>query len=406
MHGRRAGTQTRYPAAVRHHWLLDPEIRFLNHGSFGACPRVVLEQQSELRARLEREPVYFFMRQLEGMLDEARQEVAAFVGARPEDMGFVRNATTGVNAVLRSLELRPGDEILVTNHGYNACTNVARHVTARAGARVVVASFPFPLAAEDEVVEGVLAAVTPRTRLALLDHVTSPTGLVLPIARLVKALAERGVDALVDGAHAPGMLDLDVTATGAAWYTANFHKHTCAPKGAAMLWAREDKQHDLHPAVISHGYNSQRSRKRWLEEMDWQGTDDPTPWLCVPTALRFVGALVDGGWPAVRAHNRALALRGREILCEALGVPAPAPASMIGTLAAVPLWEAEGGPPGSALELDPLQVALFEEDRIEVPLPPWPRSPQRLVRISAHLYNDEAEYRALAEALVRRRPRG
>lgn len=391
---------------MRQHWILDPEILFLNHGSFGACPRAVLDVQSELRARLEREPVFFFMRQLEGLLDAAREEVAAFVGARPDDMGFVRNATTGVNAVLRSLRLQPGDEILVTNHGYNACTNVARHVAERAGARVVVASFPFPLASEDEVALAVLGAATEHTRLVLLDHVTSPTGLVLPIARLVRALDERGIDTLVDGAHAPGMLDLDVSALGAAWYTANFHKHTCAPKGAAMLWARPDKQEDLHPAVISHGYNSRRARKRWLEEMDWQGTDDPTPWLCVPAALRTVGALVDGGWPAVRARNHALALRAREILCDALGVPPPAPASMIGTLAAVPLWDGDDAPLGSALELDPLQVALFEEDRIEVPLPPWPSAPQRLVRISAHLYNEEAEYQALADALVRRRPQG
>jgi len=389
---------------VRHHWLLDPEILFLNHGSFGACPRAVLELQSELRARLEREPVVFFLRQLEGLLDTAREQVAAFVGARPEDLGFVRNATTGVNAVLRSLQLEPGDEILITDHGYNACTNVAHHVAERSGARVVVAAVPFPLESEDEVASAVLGAATERTRIALLDHVTSPTGLVLPLAFLVKALSDRGIDTLVDGAHAPGMLELDLGTLGAAWYTANFHKHTCAPKGAAMLWAREDKQAELHPAVISHGYNSQRKRKRWLEEIDWQGTDDPTPWLCVPEALRYVGSLVEGGWPAVRARNRALALRGREILCEALGIGEPAPASMIGTLAAVPLWNAEELPQGSALALDPLQNALFEEDHIEVPLPPWPRPPQRLVRISAHLYNRVEEYEALAAALVRRRP--
>lgn len=389
---------------MRDHWMLDPEIRFLNHGSFGACPRAVLDAQTELRNRLEREPVAFFMRQLPGLLDAAREEVAAFVGARPEDMGFVRNATTGVNAVLRSLRLEPGDEILVTSQGYNACTNVARHVAERAGARVVVAEVPFPLQSEDEVVDAVLGAASERTRLALLDHVTSPTGLVLPIARLVRALAERGIDAIVDGAHAPGMLDLDVSAIGAAWYTANFHKHTCAPKGAAMLWAREDKQADLHPAVISHGYNSARERKRWLEEMDWQGTDDPTPWLCVPVALRYVGGLVDGGWPAVRAKNHALAMRGREILCEALGEDAPAPESMIGTLAAVPLWDAEQSPAGSALDLDPLQVALFEEERIQVPVVPWPGAPKRLVRISAYLYNRVEEYEALAAALVERRP--
>jgi isopenicillin-N epimerase len=171
-----------------------------------------------------------------------------------------------------------------------------------------------------------------------------------------------------------------------------------------MLWARADEQADLHPAVISHGYNSQRPRKRWLEEIDWQGTDDPTPWLCVPAALRFVGSLVEGGWPAVRARNRALALRGREILCTALDVPVPAPESMIGTLAAVPLWDGDGAPPSSALYADPLQVALLDEDRIQVPMPPWPGPPKRLVRISAHLYNRVEEYEALAAALVRRRP--
>lgn len=388
---------------MRHHWRLDPEITFLNHGSFGACPRAVLERQTELRDRLEREPVRFFVYELEGMLERARERVAAFVGARPQDLGFVRNATSGVNAVLRSLRFQPGDEILVTDHGYNACSNVVDFVAQRWGARRVVAALPFPLASEDEVVEAVLAAVTERTRVALLDHVTSPTGLVLPLERLVPALRERGVDTLVDGAHAPGMLPLDLNALGAAWYTANFHKHTCAPKGAAMLWVREDKQAGLHPATISHGYNSQRTRSRWLEEIDWQGTDDPTPWLCVPEAIAFVGGLVEGGWPEIRARNHALALQGRRILCEALEIPAPAPESMIGTLAAVPLWDGDDAPPSSALYADPLQVALFEEDRIQVPLPPWPRPPRRLVRISAHLYNEAAEYRRLAEALVRRR---
>lgn len=389
---------------MRRHWLLDPEIVFLNHGSFGACPRVVLEAQAELRERLEREPVFFFLHQLEPLLDRARDRVAAFVGARPEDLGFVRNATTGVNAVLRSLRFEPGDELLVTDHGYHACRNVLEFVARRWGATVVVASIPFPLCSEDEVVETVLDAVTDRTRLALLDHVTSPTGLVLPLARLVQALDERGVDTLVDGAHAPGMIELDVSAIGAAWYTANFHKHVCAPKGAAMLWARQDKQAELHPAVISHGYDSRRQRSRWLEELDWQGTDDPTPWLCVPEAIRFVGSLVDGGWPEVRARNRALALQARRILCEALEVDAPAPESMIGSLAAVPLWDGEDTPPSSALHVDPLQQALFAEDRIEVPLPPWPAAPKRLVRVSAHLYNEVGEYRTLADALLRRRP--
>ena len=384
---------------MRAHWTLDPDVVFLNHGSFGACPRVVLDAQTALRARMEREPVQFFVHDLEPLIDAARGEVAAFVGARPEDLGFVRNATAGVNAVLRSLTFAPGDELLTTDHGYNACNNVLHWVASRSGARVTVAKIPFPIGSPDEVVERILEATTERTKLALIDHITSPTGLVLPIEPVVAALEARGVAVLVDGAHGPGMVPLDLNALGASWYTANFHKWTCAPKGAAMLWARADKQKDLHPAVISHGYNSGRARSKFLEEIDWTGTDDPSPALCVPEAIRFVGSLLPGGWDAVRAHNRALALKGRRILAEALSVDLPAPDSMIGSLAALPLPDGDGAPPTSALYADPLQLALFDRHRIEVPIPPWPAPPKRVIRISAHLYDHEDEYRQLADAL-------
>ncbi|MCC6876586.1 MAG: aminotransferase class V-fold PLP-dependent enzyme [Sandaracinaceae bacterium] len=384
---------------MREHWTLDPEITFLNHGSFGACPRAVLDRQSELRARLEREPVRFFVRELEPLLDEARGEVARFTGAAPEDVGFLRNATTGVNAVLRSIALAPGDELVTIDHAYNACRNVLDFVAARAGARVVVAKIPFPSDDPAQVLAAIERALTSRTKLALIEHVTSPTGLVLPIKAIARALEDRGVRVLVDGAHAPGMLPLELEKLGASWYVANFHKWTCAPKGAGMLWARRDRQSDLHPAVISHGYNSQRARKRWLEEMDWTGTDDPTPWLCVPYALRFIEQLLPGGWGAVRARNRALVLEGRRILCEALGLEAPAPESMIGALAALPLPDGGGGAPLSALYADPLQSALFDRHRIEVPVPPWPAPPKRLIRVSAFLHNTREDYLRLAAAL-------
>ncbi|MEQ9073251.1 MAG: aminotransferase class V-fold PLP-dependent enzyme [Sandaracinaceae bacterium] len=383
---------------MRQHWTLDPAITFLNHGSFGACPREVLDHQSELRARMEREPVHFFVHQLEPLWNAAREQAAAFVGARPEDLAFVRNATAGVNAVLRSLRFAPGDQLLCTDHGYNACRNVLAFVAERWGAEVVVAELPFPLSDPSEVTRAIADAVTDRTRLALIDHVTSPTGLVLPIAEITEALSERGVRTLVDGAHAPGMLALDVEATGATWYTANFHKWTCAPKGAAMLWARPDAQEGLHPAVISHGYNSGRPRKRFLEEMDWTGTDDPTPALCVPKAIEVVGA-IGGGWDAIRERNRALVLHGRDLLAEALDVAAPAPDAMIGSLAALPLPDGDGAPPSSALYADPLQIALFERHRVEVPIPPWPHPPRRRVRISAQLHNQASDNGRLAAAL-------
>lgn len=383
---------------LRAHWTLDPEVMFLNHGSFGACPREIQREQDRLRAQMEREPVQFFLHALGPLLDAARTEVAAFVGARPDDLVFVRNATSGVNAVLSSLRFAPGDEILTTDHVYGACRNALRHRCERTGARMVVVPVPFPLTSPDEVVAAVLAAVTPRTRLALLDHVTSPTGLVFPIADLVAALRDRGVDTLVDGAHAPGMLPLALDELGAAYYTGNFHKWVCAPKGAAMLHVRRDRQTDLHPNVISHGYGAAGERSTLWQEFDWTGTDDPSSWLCVAPAIRLLGGLLPGGWPEVRARNHALVLAGRDLLTAALGIPAPAPDAMLGSLAAVPLPDGPTSEVGHDA-LDPLQRTLFTRHRIEVPLPPWPAPPRRLIRIAAQLYNRVNEYEALARAL-------
>src|SRR5262249_16600935 len=208
----------------REPFLLASDITFLNHGSFGACPRPVLDAQSRIREEMEREPVRFLARENDARIDAARAALAAFVGARPDDLVFVANATSGVNAVARSPRLEPGDEILTTDHAYNACRNALDWVAGRAGARVVVAAVPFPLAHEDEIVDAILGAVTPRTRLALIDHVTSPTALVFPVKRLIAQLQAAGVDVIVDGAHAPGMVLLDVAGLGAAYYPGNCHK--------------------------------------------------------------------------------------------------------------------------------------------------------------------------------------
>lgn len=387
-------------AAVRPLWSLDPQIAFLNHGSFGACPRPVLEAQAHQREQMEREPVRFFLRELEAQLDQARAALADFVGADADDLAFVPNATAGVNTVLRSLALEPGDELLTTDHEYNACRNALEATAARAGARVVVATVPFPLESPDQVVEALLAAAGPRTRLLLVDHVTSQTGLVLPIARIVAALEERGIDTLVDGAHAPGMVPLDLRALGAAYYTGNCHKWICAPKGAALLHVRRDRQQRVRPLSISHGANATREdRSRFRLEFDWTGTFDPTPFLCVPEALRLLGGLLPGGWPALQEHNRRTALAARALLCEALGCAAPSPDEMIGSLASVPLPPGDGAPLRSALSLDPLQDALLERHRVEVPVIPWPAPPRRLLRISAQIYNERTEYERLIRGL-------
>lgn len=381
-------------------WTLERDLDFLNHGSFGACPRPVLEAQDELRARMERQPLQFF-RDLEKLLDEARAALAAFVGANADDLALVPNATTGVNTVLRSLQLSPGDEVLVTDHGYNSCRNAVRWQEER-GARLVMARVPWPCEGPHQVIDGVLSAVTPRTRLVLIDHVTSPTGLVFPVGELVRLLGERGIDTLVDGAHAPGMLPLDLRALGAAYYTGNCHKWMCAPKGAAFLHVRRDRQAELKPIAHGHGLNSPRTdRGPFRLQMDWIATDDPTPSLCVPAALAFFAGVLPGGFAEVMARNHALAAEGRRTICAALGVAAPAPEFMLGSLASVPLPDASG--PGhdwsQGAPWNPLQKQLLQQHQIEVPVMPFPALPRQLLRISAQLYNAPDQYRRLGAAL-------
>jgi isopenicillin-N epimerase len=380
---------------------LDRAVVFLNHGSFGACPRAVLEHQASLRERLEAEPVRFMLRELPPLLEAARADVAAFVGADPADLVFVPNATTGVNTVLRSLDLAPGDELLVTDHTYGACRVAVDAVAAAAGARVVCARVPFPLASPGEVLDAVLGAVGPATRLALLDHVTSPTALVLPIAQLVAALAERGVDTLVDGAHGPGMLPLDLSSLGAAYYVANGHKWLCAPKGAGFLHVRRDRQASLRPLVLSFGAGPRAdARSRFQAAFGWTGTDDPTAVLCLPAALRCMGGLLPGGWPALRAHNHALALRARDRLRAVLGCAPPAPDAMLGSMATLPLPDGDGEAPVPPFGIDPLQERLWAEHRIDVPVMGWPATPRRVLRVSAQLYNEPEHYERLAGALA------
>jgi isopenicillin-N epimerase len=382
-------------------WMLDPSVVFLNHGSFGACPRAVLDYQRALRDRLEREPVQLMHRDLEHELDLARAELGAFVGADPDDLAFVPNATTGVNTVLRSLQFAPGDELLTTDHVYGACYNALQFVAESSGARVVVAPVPFPIGDESEVVDAILAKVGPRTRLALVDHVTSPTGLVFPVERIVSQLAARGVDSLVDGAHGPGMLPLDIAALGAAYYAANCHKWLFAPKGAAFLHVRRDKQAAIRPLVISHGAASPRTdRSRFRLEFDWTGTDDPTRYLSIPAGIRFAEKLYPGGARALYAQNRSLALAARDLLCGLLGIASPAPDTMIGAMASVPLPDAKLpgiGPYG----IDALHIALWERHQIEVPVFPWPSWPRRCMRVTAQAYNTPEQYEVLGRALAR-----
>ncbi|MBA4027963.1 MAG: aminotransferase [Planctomyces sp.] len=392
------------------HWPLDRGVVFLNHGSFGGTPHAVLRAQDEFRRLMEREPVAFWVESFEGLLDTARQAMARFVGCPPDDMAFIHNTTEGVNTVVRSLAWAPGDEILVNDHEYNACVNAAVHAASAAGAAVVTAKVPFPISGPEVVLERTLAAVTARTRLAVISHVTSPTGLVLPVERLTRELQSRGVDVLVDGAHAPAMVELGVAQLGAAYYVGNFHKWLCAPKGSAFLYVRPDRQGRVAPLTVSHGLNSPRTdRSRFRLLFDYVGTVDPTPWLATPACVPFVSGLLPGGLPAMRDHNCALALRGRDILAAAIGAEPPAPDAMLPFMASLPL-PAHSPDREARLAARPTRYADALQDRLVhhwgVQVPVWrmpaltPR-PARLIRISAQVYNTLDQYHYLAHALSR-----
>ncbi len=388
----------------RRFWLLESDVVFLNHGSFGACPLPVLQVQQQFREQLERQPLRFVVHELEPLLDQARQRLGEFVGADPADLVFVNNATTGINAVLRSLcstdhraeggtpVLQAGDEVLTTDHEYNACRNALNFIAARFGLQVRVATIPFPLESADQMVQAILAQVTPRTRLALLDHVTSQTALIFPLERVIAALRDRHIPTLIDGAHAPGMIPLNLTQLGATYYTGNCHKWLCAPKGAAFLYVQPDCQPLIRPLTISHGANSpRRDRSRFQLEFDWCGTDDPSAVLSIPAAIDFLGSLLPGGWPALMQHNHDLAIAARQHLCQAWGIALPCPDDLIGSMASLPL------PDGSYTEL---QTALINQFQIEIPVIPWPAEPKRLIRLSAQLYNRPDEYEQLAIAVL------
>ena len=382
------------------HWSLDPRIIFLNHGSFGACPKPVLEIQQELRREMEASPVQFLWRRYDDLLEPARAALARFIGARSRDVVFITNATAGVNAVVRSLKLRRGDALLTTNLDYNACHNVLVETARQAGAQVQVARVPFPLRRADQALEAILEAATSRTRLAMIDHVASHTALVFPIERIVRELEARGIDTLVDGAHAPGMLALDVTKLRPAYYAGNLHKWVCAPKGAGFLWVREDKQAAVQPPVISHGHNTPRpGYGAFQDRFDWAGTFDPTAWFCVGVALDWMGHLLPGGWRELRQHNHKLAVMARRLLCQRLRLEPPCPESMLGAMATLPLPDRFQGLPRTG-KIDDEQLRLYDEFGIELPLVRFSRPERRWFRVSAQLYNSVAEYEYLAEALT------
>lgn len=383
---------------LRDLFLLRPDVVFLNHGSFGARPRCVMEEYQRWQRELELQPVEFLGRRFAGVMRRAREVLAAYLGAQADDLVFVPNATTGLNVVARSLPLAPGDEVLTSNHEYGALDSTWRFVCASRGASYINRPVPLPVTSPEEVVQCIWAGVTSRTRVIFLSHITSPTALTFPVAELVSRAREASILTVIDGAHVPGQLPLDLDRLDADFYSGNLHKWLCAPAGSAFLHARREVQHLLKPLVVSWGWNRTEQlgelhdprhvAGRFVDEQEWQGTRDPSAYLAVPEAIRFQA---EHDWPRVRAECHELLLEARRQIEELTGLPAFCPASSewFSQMAAFPLPRCDAAT---------LKRRLYDEYRVEVPIVEW--NGLQMVRVSIQGYNTLEDVRALVAALA------
>ena len=370
---------------LRDLFLLDPDVIFLNHGSFGACPRPVFEVYQSWQRELERQPVEFLHtgRRFKTLMREAREALAAYVGADPDDLAYVTNATTGMNVVARSLPLEPGDEVLATDHEYGAIDFTWQFVCERRGARYIRAPLSVPVRSARDIVEAIWQHVTPRTRVLAVSHLTSPTALILPVADLVRRAREHGIISVIDGAHAPGQIPVHLETLSADFYVANCHKWMCAPKGSAFLYARRKAQPLLRPLVVSWGW-----RNGFLEELEWQGTRDIAAFLATPAAIDF---LRSPAWAGVPSVCHALARDARRVILALTGLPPLCPdgPEWYAQMVSLPLPLADG---------EATQQRLYADRKIEVPIMTW--NDRRLLRISVQGYNTREDIDALTSALA------
>lgn len=390
-------------------WALDPAITYLNHGTVGATPRAVLAAQAALRDEIERQPARFLLRELTPIgvqgraggdgppgtphhrMRAAAAAVAPWLGVTSDDLVFVGNATSGANAVLASFPLAPGDEVLVTNRTYGAVARAAAHHAARVGALTRSAALPFPVSDPAVLVDALQQALTPRTRLAVLDHVSPETALVMPLAEMAAVCRARGIAVLADGAHAPAAITVDIPSLGVDFYTANLHKWAFAPRSSAILWAAPAWRDRLHPPVISWGLGL-----GWHAEFDWVGTHDPTPYLCAPAGLSFIDEIL-GGRDALWAHNHTLAWRAAERLTARWGLPWTTPRAMVGSMVSLPLPAAlgRGAEAAAALKDWLLYERAIEAQILAIDDGLW-------LRISAQAYVDDQDIEHLAAAIDER----
>lgn len=382
--------------AMLEHWSLEPEILYLNHGTVGVTPNAIMRVQQELRDEIERQPARFMLRELEHhsrtlpahlpRLRHAANQVAAFFGVQDNDLVFVDNATTGVNAVLRSLSFTKDDEILISDLAYGAVSNTAEYVARQSKARVVRLEPPFPETSPEAMVASFEAAITSRTKIVVLDHITASTALVLPVREIAAMCHAKGVPVLVDGAHAPGALALNIAELGVDWYVGNLHKWAFAPRSCAILWAAKERQLGLHPTVISWGLD-----QGFTQEFDLLGTKDPTAFLAAPAALELIGTL---GEEVMRQYNHELIWQAAHLVAMRLDTRFVVPKAMTSCMATVPLPEVAGSSSEDAFKL---QHALLYQHQIEVPI--LEVRGRLYTRLAAQIYNQISDYERLAEVL-------
>lgn len=365
----------------RQKFRLEPGVDFLNHGSFGTAPLEVLDAAAHWRDQMEANPDHFLRDVLPSALRNAARDLGHFLHADGNDLAFVENATSAVNAVLRSLDFKPGDEILINSQSYGAVRQAVRHICERTGAKAVEPHVPIPVADPAKFVH----ALSSRTRLLIVDHISSPTGLIWPVSDIVATARKQGALVLVDGAHAPGQLELDIPALGADWYTGNCHKWLFTPRGCGFLWSRRDRQSVVHPLSISHGYN-----KGFTEEFDWPGTRDFSPWLAVTAGLRF---FKEQGPDAARRYCHELMLSAAEKIARAWRQPLAGPPALHGSMIAIRLperWQQAGATRETARKL---QSEFMDRHRIAVAI--MPIDGALWARLSAQIYNAPEDYERL-----------
>jgi len=391
------------PALQTARWPIEPGLTLLNHGSYGICPEFIHGRQAQLRLLIDSDPVRYYLHRLEDLSDKARAALGAFVNADPEDLALVQNATFAVATCLHAIDWQPGDRVVVTDHEYNATLNEIDRLVRTRGIEVVHAKIPLPLAGPDQIIEAIAHQMNNRTRLVVASHIASASAIVLPVERIVKLCRDRGIEVLIDGAHAPGQIDIDLASLRPTYYAASCHKWLCTPKGAAFFYADKSVQDRVQPLALSCRVHQKRDdRAAFLCDFDYVGTVDSTASLVVPDCIEHLGAQRPGGWDQLRAENHELVLEGARVIRERCGLaptyPEPLASELTGSMYSL-LLPPNPDPSRPTMYDDPLHDRVMEH-RIQVPIWTLETAGVRVCRLSAQLYNTIDEYERFADVLA------